>query len=245
MKKEEGTATVVGFVLILTAALAAAVLFAAVVLPAEESYAKENSVLSAKEDMISFSLLLEKLKAHPETPVSYLPVFKSDAAVTLQQSGEISIGGHKIPLSKLSFSAEDSEIQLSAGGIARSDNGNTVWLSFPKILFDGITLTFVIPEYHGEFSKGAGGTGIPVTAEYLTEKRSSQTHFTDEESSPVPVVYSGDDIQLWNAAFHELQSKYPSLVSSPHCETGSVSIRILPQENELTITIISPEYVIS
>lgn len=243
MKKESGAATVVGFVLILAILSAAVVLFFAVQAPAAESYTAESAVLSAKDDMVSFTLLLDSLQKRPETIVSYLPVFESDGAASLLPAGSISIGGHTIPLSKLSFAVSDSGISLCAGGLIRSDGGNSVWLSFPKAIAENRNAVFVIPLYQGEFSRGASAAGIPLSAEYLQEIRYTAVLPADGEN-PVYLSYAGEDTLLWQAAFSELSFRYPLCFSQPQISGNTVYSEVLP-DGVRSIEIISPEYVIT
>lgn len=243
MEKESAAATVVGFVLILAILAAAAVLFFAAGAPAKESYAAESAVLSAKDAMISFSLLTDSLQKNPGITVSYLPVFESDAAVSLHPAGRISIGEHTIPLSKLSFGTGQSEIGLCAGGLIRSDSGNAVWLSFPKAAADHGDVIFVIPLYQGGFSRGASSAGVPVSAEYLREVTYTATLPEDEEEA-VYLSYTGEDVQLWKAAFYELSLRHPAAVSLPQIAGNTVYSELL-RDGIRSVEILCPEYVIA
>ena len=247
MKKESGAATVVGFVLILAILSAAVVLFFAVQTPAAESYTAESAVLSAKDDMVSFTLLLDSLQKSPETTVSYLPVFESDGAASLLPAGSISIGEYTIPLSKLSFSASDSRISLCAGGLVRSDGGNSVWLSFPKAAAENRNAVFVIPQYQGAFSRGASAAGISLSALYSGEIRHTcitPMDTDDTANDTVYLSYAGEDTLLWQAAFSELSFRYPLCFSQPQISGNTVYSKILP-DGVRSIEIISPEYVIT
>ena len=247
MKKENGAATVVGFVLILAILSAAVVLFFAVQAPAAESYTAESAVLSAKDDMVSFTLLLDSLQKRPEMNVSYLPVFESDGTASLLPAGSISIGGHTIPLSKLSFAVSDSQISLCAGGLIRSDRGDSVWLSFPKAIAENRSAVFVIPQYQGEFSRGASAAGISLSALYRGEIRRTYTVPADTDDTAEDTVYlsyAGEDTLLWQAAFSELSFRYPLCFSQPQISGNTVYSEVLP-DGIRSIEIISPEYVIT
>lgn len=238
MQKESGSATVVGFVLIFAIVVSLAVLYFAAVVPAEEERAAEVSLISAKEDMVSFSLLLNELERVPHVPLSYLPFFSKAAAAELTSGSSLSVNGETISLNKLVFSTSSSEIGLSAGGIYRSDDGNAVWLSRPEISVSGDGVTCIIPQYHGDFSRGASSGGIPFTAEYL-----GTSVKTIHSESPVSFVYSGDDSRLWYALFYELAVKFPEFESPRFTETAA-EVTLLPKET-MIITVLSPEYQIS
>lgn len=238
MQKESGSATVVGFVLLFAIAVSLGALYFAAVVPAEEERAAEISLISAKEDMISFSLLLNELERVPHVPLSYLPVFSRAAAAELTSGGSLLINGETISLNNLVFSAASSEIGLSAGGIYRSDDGNAVWLSRPQISVSGDSVTCIIPQYHGRFSRGTSSGGIPLIAEYLG--CSVKTIHSD---APVSFVYSGEDSRLWYAFFYELAAEYPVFESPRFTETAA-EVTLLPKET-MIITVLSPEYQIS
>ncbi|HJJ39037.1 MAG TPA: hypothetical protein O0X42_02760 [Methanocorpusculum sp.] len=237
-ERENGSATVVGFVLIFAIVVSLTVLYAAAVVPTEEERAAESSVISAKEDMISFSLLLNELESIPYVPVSYMPVFSGSSAAELTSGGSLFVGDETLSLDKLVYSVAVSEIGLSAGGIYRSDTGGAVWLSHPLISGSGDSITCIVPQYHGSLSRGTSSGGIPLTAEYL-----GSFVKTIQSDSPVSVVYSGEDAKLWYAAFYELSKKY-SQAKSPVLQSGFAEITIVP-ENTMTITVICPEYQIS
>ncbi|HJJ39368.1 MAG TPA: hypothetical protein O0X42_04445, partial [Methanocorpusculum sp.] len=219
-------------------AVSLAVLYFAAVVPAEEERAAEISVISAKEDMISFSLLINELESVPHVPVSYMPVFSAPAAAELTAGGSLSFGDETIPLSKLVFSVASSEIGLSAGGICRSDGGDAVWLSRPLITGSGDLVCCIIPQYHGSLSRGTSSGGIPLTAEYL-----GTSVKTVRSDSPVSVVYSGENTKLWYAAFYELSKEYLQ-AESPRFTQAAAEVTLLPKES-MTITILCPEYQIS
>lgn len=246
-KKESGAATVVGFVLILAILSAAVVLFFAVQVPAAESYTAESAVLSAKDDMVSFTLLLDSLQSRKDTTVSYLPVFESDGTASLHPAGSISIGEYSLSLSKLSFAAADSKISLCAGGLIRSDGENSVWLSFPKTAAENGKAVFVIPQYQGEFSRGTSAAGIPLSALYRGEIKHTCTipaGADDTTDDTVYLSYAGEDVKLWQAAFSELSFRYPLCFSQPQISGNTVYSKILP-EGIRSIEIISLEYVIT
>ena len=238
MQKESGSATVVGFVLIFVIAVSLAALYFAAVVPAEEERTAEVSFISAKEDMISFSLLLNELDRVPHVPLSYLPVFPKAAAAELISGGSLSINGDVISFNKLVFSAASSDIGLSAGGIYRSDDGNAVWLSRPEISVSKDEVTCIIPQYHGSFSRGTSSGGIPFTAEYLGPF--VKTIYSD---APVSFVYSGEDSRLWYALFYELAVKFPEFEPPRFTETAA-EVTLLPKET-MRITVLCPEYKIS
>lgn len=238
MQRESGSATVVGFVLIFAIVVSLAVLYFAAVAPAEEERAAEVSLISAKEDMISFSLLLNELERVPHVPLSYLPVFSKDAAAELTSGGNLLVNGETISLNKLVFSTASSEIGLSAGGIYRSDAGNAVWLSHPEISVSKDSVICIIPQYHGSFSRGTSSGGIPFTAEYL-----GTFVKTIHSESPVSFVYSGEDSRLWYALFYELSVKFPEFEPPRFTETAA-DVTLLPKET-MRITVLCPEYMIS
>lgn len=238
MQKESGSATVVGFVLIFAIVIALIALYFAAVVPAEEERAAEVSVISAKEDMISFSLLLNELERVPHMPLSYLPVFSKEAAAELTSGGSLSVNGETISVNKLVFSTASSEIGLSAGGIYRSDDGNAVWLSRPEISVSKDGVACIIPQYHGSFSRGTSSEGIPFTAEYL-----GTSVMTIHSESPVSFVYSGEDSRLWYALFYELAAEY-SVFDSPRFTETAAEVTLLPKET-MRITVLCPEYMIS
>ena len=188
--------------------------------------------------MLSFSLLLHELETYPHTPLSYLPVFSDSAAAELISGGSFSVGDETVSLTKLVFSAADSDIGLSAGGIYRSDGGNAVWLSHPQFSGSGDLVYCVIPLYHGSFSRGTSSGGIPLTAEYL-----GTSVKTIRSDSPVSIVYSGEDAKLWYAFFYELSELYPQ-TEPPVLQGTAAEVTLLPKES-MTITVLCPEYHLS
>lgn len=237
-QRECGSATVVGFVLIFAIAVSAAVLYFAAVVPADEERAAESAFISAKEDMISFSLLLHEIESVPHVPLSYMPVFSRSAAAELTSGGTLSVGDEVIPLNELVFSAAASKAGLLAGGIFRSDAEGSVWLSCPQISASGDSITCIIPQYHGSFSRGTSSGGIPLTAEYLATSVK-----IIRSDSPVPVIYSGDDAKLWYAAFYEFSKEYPQ-AESPRFTQTTAEVILSPKKS-MTITVLCPEYQIS
>lgn len=238
MQKENGSSTVIGFVLIFAILAVLAALYFAAVVPAEEKRAAEVSLIFAKEDMISFSLLLNELEASPHTPLSYLPVFSDSAAAELTSGGTLSIGNETRSLTKLVLSTGNSRIGLASGGVFRSDEGDAVWLLHPQISGFGDAVCCILPLYHGSISRGTSSGGIPLTAEYLGTVES-----VIQSDSPVLMRYVGDDAKLWYAFFYELSKTYPQ-AASPVLRGDGADVTLLPKE-DMAITILCPEYQLS